>query len=650
MKNHFLLAAFALFGIGAIAQNEPLFKIENEVVTVDEFKNIYLKNKDVGKGIDPKTPEEYLELYINFKLKVQEAKSRGLDTLPKFKREFGNYRSQLSAPYLSDKRIDTLLVKEAYERMKLEVKAAHIMLELSGDALPEDTARIYNQMLDIRKEIVSGKISFEAAAEKYSVDKGTAVRGGDLGYFTAFTMVYPFESAAYNTNVGEISLPVRSQFGYHLIKVANKRKANGRVKVAHILVKSSDNDEIEDKMNAQKKIKEIHHRIKMGDDFGMTAKQYSDDKASAQQGGVLEPFSINTMMVEFEEAAFALQNPGDFSAPIKTAIGYHVIKLLEKYPVPSFEEAEADLFRKVGRDTRSLKGKEALVVRLKQEYKFIEYPKALKEFEKVVNKDYVDGTWTVEAAKGMKKPLFVFADQKITQEDFTRYLATQMPLARRNPDPKIELYKQYKGFVEQTIIGYENNNLENKYPSFKYLVNEYRDGILLFDLTEELIWNRAITDSVGIHNFYEANKQQYMWDTRVEATIYQTESEKVAKAVRKMIQKGADQKTILEKINKKSELALQIESGVFSKGRNPLVDQVTWQVGLSENINHENKVVFVEIKQVLEPMPKRMEEARGLITSDYQKQLEREWIQELRKKYQIEVLQANLEKIKRELD
>lgn len=650
MKNYFLLATFALFTAGAVAQNDPLFKINNEVVTIDEFKNIYLKNKDVGKGIDPKTPEEYLELYINFKLKVQEAKNRGLDTLPKFKREFGNYRSQLSAPYLSDKRIDTLLVKEAYDRMQFEVKASHIMLELSGDALPEDTVAVYNNILDVRNQVLSGKISFEEAAERYSVDKGTAVRGGDLGYFTVFSMVYPFESAAYQTSVGSISMPVRTQFGYHLVKVVNKRKANGKVKVAHILVKTADTDEVEDKMNAQKKINEIHHRIKMGDDFGMTAKQYSDDKASAQQGGVLETFSINTMMGEFEEAAFALDKPGDFSAPVKTAIGYHVIKLVEKFPIPTFEEAEAELFRKVGRDTRALKGKDALVVRLKQEYNFMEYPKALKDFEKIVNKDYVDGTWKPEAAKGLKKPLFVFADQKISQADFTNFLTTQMVLARRNSDPKVELYKQYKSFVEQTIINFENGNLENKYPAFRYLVNEYRDGILLFDLTEELIWNRAVSDSVGVAAFYQANTKNYMWGTRVEANVYKANNEKTAKAVRKFVKAGMASKDILAKTNKKSELALQIESGVFSKGRNTFVDQVNWAPSVSENMPADGKIIFVEVVRVLEPTPKRMDEARGLITSDYQKQLEKEWIQELRTNYKVVIVDESLQKIKKELD
>jgi peptidyl-prolyl cis-trans isomerase SurA len=650
MRNFFWTVCLAFGVYATYAQQETLFKIGDEVVTVDEFKNIYLKNKDVGKGIDPKTPEEYLDLYINFKLKVQEARTRGLDTLQRFKREFGNYRNQLAAPYLSDKSMDTLLVKEAYARLKEEVKASHIMLDLSGDAPAEDTLKTYNELLAIRNQILKGEISFEEAAKAHSTDRGTAVRGGELGYFTAFAMVYPFESAAYNTKVGDISLPVRTQFGYHLVKVQERRPASGRVRVAHILVKSSDNDEPEDQMAAQKKIREVHHRIKMGDDFGMTAKQYSDDRASAQNGGELEPFGINTMMIEFEEAAFALQYPGAFSAPIKTNIGYHVIKLLERYPVGTFEEMEAELFRRVSRDTRSLRGREALIARLQNEYNFKEQPKALKEMEKVVNQSYLEGTWTPEKYANMKKELFSFDGQKFTQADFVNYLANQQFVGKKYGDPRVELNRQYKNFVESTIIKNEDQSLERKYPAFRYLVNEYRDGILLFDLTEELIWNRAITDTVGVTAFYEANQNNYMWDERIDATIYKCQDAKTAKAVRKMVNKGLDKKTILERANKKSELSLQVESGIYSRGRNTLIDGIDWQPGLSPNIDNDGSVVFVAIHRILPPQPKKMEEARGLITSDYQRFLEQQWVSELRQKYPVTINQAVLQSVVRELE
>jgi peptidyl-prolyl cis-trans isomerase SurA len=650
MKKSFLIAVLSLFYGMAVAQQEMLFKIEDEVVTVDEFRNIYLKNRDVGRGIDPKTPEEYLELYINFKLKVQEARVRGLDTLQRFKREFGNYRNQLAAPYLSDKTMDTLLVKEAYARMKEEVQAAHIMLDLPADALPDDTLKAYQELLKIRDRILKSEISFEDAAKEYSTDRGTAVRGGELGYFSAFAMVYPFESAAYNTKVGEISMPVRTQFGFHLVKVHNRRPASGRIKVAHILVKSSDNDEPEDQMAAQKKIREVHHRVKMGDDFAMTAKQYSDDKGSSQNGGVLEPFGINTMMVEFEEAAFMLQQPGDFSPPIKTSIGYHVIKLLEKYPVATFEEMEAELYRKVSRDARALKGKEALLARLMKEYNFKENPKALREMEKVVDQSYLEGTWKPEAHKGMKKELFSFSDQKVTQADFVEYLASQQFVGRKYGDNRVELNRQYKNFVESTIIRYEDENLEKNHPNFRYLVNEYRDGILLFDLTEELIWNRAITDTVGVTAFYEANKNDYMWDERVDATIYKCQDAKTAKAVRKMVNKGLDKKSILEKANKKSELSLQIEQGIYSYGRNTLIDQIEWKPGLSKNVEQDGNVIFVAVHQTLPPQVKKMEEARGIITSDYQKYLEQQWIVELREKFSVTLNEELLQRVLSELE
>ncbi|MCH8555063.1 MAG: peptidylprolyl isomerase [Schleiferiaceae bacterium] len=639
------LGLLFLGSFGLFAQNNPLITIGEDVVTADEFINIYQKNRDVGRGIDPKSPTEYLDLYVNFKLKVKEAKEQGLDTVLRFQREFGNYRAQLAAPYLSDKSMDTLLVKEAYNRMKEEIRASHIMFECAADALPEDTLAAFKKAADIKARIEKGEMTFEAAASEMSVDRGTAVRGGDLGYFTAFTMVYPFESAAYNTKVGQISDPVRSQYGYHLVKVADRRPASGKVTVAHIFIASKDTDDTEAKMAAQKKAMEIHHRIKMGDDFAMTAKQHSDDKASAANGGLLDEFGINTMMTEFEEAAFGLKQVGDFTQPIKTAIGYHIIKLVDKKGVPTFEEAEQELFKKVSRDSRSSKGRDALLARLKSEYNLKENTKRLKEFEKVVDQSYLEGNWDAKSAAKLNKPLFEFADKVVNQTEFTNYLANQMRVGRKSQTPRAELYKQYQAFVDATIMAYEDKNLEKKYPKFRYLVHEYRDGILLFDLTETRIWNKAVEDTAGLQAFYEANKTNYMWDERVNATVFNCETEKVAKDVRKQLKAGKSNKEIVAKVNSKSELSVSIEEGVFSKGRNQTVDQVNWELGTSANIAVDGRVHVVHITAILPPQPKKLEEAKGLITSDYQKELEKAWVEELKSKYTVKINEATLAEV-----
>ena len=322
------------------AQNqEVLFTVGKVQVTAEEFKAVYEKNKGVGNNIDPKTPEEYLDLYINFKLKIAEAYKQQRDTSSKFIKEFGGYRTQLAKPYLSDSGSEERLVKEAYERMNEEIRASHIMYEMASSALPSDTLKVYKAMMQLRDDILNGTISFENAARSKSADTWSAKRGGDLGYFTAFNMVYPFESGAFNQGIGEISKPIRSQYGYHLIKTTDRRPESGTVRVRQIFFAAEERADKEEKARALRSINEIHQRLENGEDF-MDLVTYSEDRKTKSRGGEMPEFGINKMMPAFEIAAFELQQPGDYSGPIKTNIGWHVIQLIEKKPLPSFENLE----------------------------------------------------------------------------------------------------------------------------------------------------------------------------------------------------------------------------------------------------------------------------------------------------------------------
>jgi peptidyl-prolyl cis-trans isomerase SurA len=615
--------------------NPVLMTIAGTPVTKAEFEKVYRKNNTKEGAYDMKDVREYLELYINYKLKVREAEEEKLDTSMSFINELKGYRKQLAQPYLTDKEVTDALIREAYERLKKDVRASHILINVAPDALPKDTMIAYNRIMKI-KEMINKGASFEKMARDSSMDPSAKENGGDLGYFTGMQMVYPFETAAYNTKPGQVSNPVRTKFGYHLIKVADVRDAQGEIKVAHIMVKSAANAADSVTAQAKAKIDEIYTKLKKGESFEDLATKFSDDKGSAKTGGALPPFGTGRMVPEFEKAAFALKNDGDFSAPVKTSYGWHIIKRLEKKPIPSLEEKRNDLKTQVGRDSRAEISKNSMINRIKKENNFKDFPKNKDQFINALDTSLLSGEWTVDKVKGMDKPLFTINTITITQKDFATYISNHQA-KKANGNPKQIANTMYNQFVEESLMSYEESQLETKYPEFKALMQEYRDGILLFDLTDKKVWSKAVKDSIGLANYYQLNKHNYMWDRRCEAVIYTCSNADVASKTRKLIKKGKSQVEILNEINKASQLNLSIKDGKFLKGENDIIDSIPWQKGLTADMKKNNSIVFVDVLNVLEPMPKTLDEAKGIITADYQNFLEKEWISQLRAKYPVSV-------------
>jgi peptidyl-prolyl cis-trans isomerase SurA len=631
------------------SQNDTLITLGDDVVTSQDFLAVYNKNKNVGRDIDPKTPAEYLELYINFKLKVKEAVDMGKDTLPGFVREFGGYRAQLAKPYLVDKKAEDEVIAEAYERMKLEVRAGHIMLDLPADALPADTLVMYNNLIKIRKEIIAGA-SFEDKAKEISSDTYSAVKGGDLGYFTVFNMVYPFESAAYNTPVGEISMPVRTQYGYHLVKVYDRRANRGKVRVAQIYLSSNDKMPEEKRAEAERKVNEIYTQLTTGVEFELLCKQYSDDKTTSSKGGEMKAFGLNEMLYEFQEQAFALENVGDYTKPFRSEKGWHIVKLLEKIPIGSFEDSERMIKESIKGDARASKGVNSLIANLKKEYGFKEYTKRLKDYNRVIDKSFLEGQWDAQKAANLNKLMFVLDGNKYTQKEFTAYLSKNQRKTRPGSIVEQEVNKAYNSWVNTTIMQYENSRLEEKYPEFRLLVNEYRDGILLFDLTQELVWDKASKDTTGLKDFYDRNKENYMWGDRVSAVVYSCVNKSTATKVLKSLKKGMTMEKVLEKYNVSSELNVKADSSLYSVGQNKFVDSFAWTEGASEIVMEDERYKFIYVYSVHESEPKELYEARGLIISDYQKELEKEWIASLREKYPVKVNEPLFLRITADID
>jgi peptidyl-prolyl cis-trans isomerase SurA len=729
---HFFLALISIFSLSfahSQTKDPVLMKVGDKTVTKDEFKAIFTKNlKD--SVITQQALDEYLVLFTKFKLKVTEAEARGLDTTKKFKEELAGYRKQLSRPYLTDASMSEELIKEAYERMKEEIRASHILIKCELDAAPKDTLDAYKKAIAIRERILKGEDFAKVASGKLgSEDPSAAKNGGDLGYFTALQMVYPFESACYKMKPGDVSMPIRTRFGYHIIKVTDRRAARGQVKVSHILISSRDEDDPAAKEAALKKANEILDKLKAGEDFSNLAKQFSDDGSSAKKGGDLPVFGPGKMVLEFEEASFALSNPGDLSGLVKSSYGYHIIKLQEKIPLQSFDEMKGQLKQKVSRDTRAVIPKKAFVDKLKKKYKFKETASTKDVFHKGVDTSILHGHWKKEymmavssyvrpvakpkteegLIKGLneeenkknegkavveekvpvdekkvaalkKKIMFSFADKKFSQYDFAVYLEKN-----QRKDKEMELNKyidaSYRSWTQDELNNYEDSQLENIYPEFRLLMKEYRDGILLFELTDQMVWNKAVKDTAGLRAFYNERKTKYMWPVRYDADIYTCATMEIATNLNKDLANGYIEKEkvkpveaetdkkgksknkkkqaepemekhpltsdlLREKYNKESQLNLKIENGKFGADDKEIFKKISLKPGISQIIEKDGQFVLVKIHTELQPMPKTLNEAKGVITADYQGFLEAKWIEELEKKYKVEVFKDVLYSIK----
>ncbi|HNW69043.1 MAG TPA: peptidylprolyl isomerase [Bacteroidales bacterium] len=639
--------------------NDILLNVAGEKITKTEFLNVYKKNNIKGDVMDKKSLEDYLGLYINFKLKVKEAEEQKLDTFSSFKNELAGYRKQLAQPYLTDKQVDENLVQEAYDRMQWDIRASHILIRVGKDALPEDTLEAYKKIMKIRDRIIKGE-SFDKVAKETSDDPSARDRedpnskttikgnGGDLGYFSVLDMIYPFENGAYNNKVGSVSMPIRTDYGYHLIKVTNKKPAMGKAVVAHIYISVPRDAKPEDLALYKTKIDDAYAKLKNGATFEDVVKEVSDDKGSAAKGGVLPGFGVNRMVPEFIEAVAKLNKPGDYSEPVQTMYGWHIIKLIERTPPKSFDEEKTQLKARILKDSRSNKSRESVINRIKNEYGFTEKPGLVKDFYTVVDSTIFEGKWDIAKANGMNKTMFTIGDKAYTQQDFAKFFAGK-PVKRSKISIPAFINEKYYDFIDESCIQYEDSKLEQKYPEFKSLMKEYRDGIMLFELTDKKVWSKAIQDTTGLKDFYEKNKNKYMWDERLDATIFTCNDEATAKSTRKLVkdyEKGKiTEMDILKKINTDTVAVLKIDHKLYSKKDNPLIDGIKWEKGVTDNMAKDNKVVFVVVNKVVAPEPKLLKEAKGLITADYQNYLEEEWIKQLRSKYTFEVNQEVFDSI-----
>ena len=657
-----LLVVIALLCGSSFAQSKldkkVLMTIGGKPVTVKEFTDVYNKNNLKDDVIEKKSVDEYIDLFVNYRIKVMEAYEMQLDTSARFKKELDGYRKQLAKPYFTNDEVSEELIEEAYQRKLKDIRASHILITCDSHALPADTLKAYNKAMEARKKAL--KSDFGDVAVAYSQDptardrkaegNAPARKGnrGDLGYFTVFDMVYPFETGAYNTPEGEISMPVRTDFGYHIIKVTEVTDAVGMVNAAHIFLKLDANATEEEVQAMKAKADNIYKEIMNSDGKGWNdaVLKYSDDRGSANRSGMLSPFSVSRIVPEFIETVKQLE-PGEIAKPIRTNYGFHIIKLLSTTGVGSFEKERQGIAERVEKDMRSKKTEEAVILQIKKDYGFKNNDKHIEKFITSVDSTILTGKYVpAQDIKG-DNTLFTIGKAQYTVSDFVAYIqAKQTPQAYVSAPTYA--YQLFEAFQNEKIMDYADAHLEEKYPEFKLLMQEYNDGILLFDLMEKEVWKKAVSDTVGLRAYFEKNASNYMWDDRVKACVITVNRPESLPRVKQYLNEGVPFDSLRATIQRDTLKFVTVRNGFFQHGDNSFVDQTEWKAGVRNEIPStvDQSTVIVNIIELRKPEPKTLGEARGLATSDYQTELEEKWVERLRKKYPVKMDEKVLNQVR----
>lgn len=622
---------------------QTLFTYGGKPVSKEEFLRVYQKNAlNKQPDFSENALKEYLDLYSLFRMKVSEAEQQKLDTLVNIQSELNNYRKQLAKNYLTDEEVTNKMIREAYDRMKEEIHVAHILIM---SPMGSDTAIAYAKIDSIYKAVTKGGADFGAMAKQYTEDKGSKDNGGDVGFITALQTVYPFENAIYATPVGKVSAPFRSQFGYHLVKVIEKRPSRGEVKVAQIMVNTPKSKGEEGVAAAQKRIDSVKAELKKGVPFEQLVKKYSDDKFTVNEGGVMPQFGAGKMVPSFENAAFGLKKPGDISEPVKTDFGYHIIKLIEKHPLKPFDSIQPVIKRKVENDSRAQTAKELYFEKVRAKNGFKENKEAMEEVISALSKlpDTGKAANTFKAAdyKNMNKPVFTLAGKNYLQSDFIQF-AENFTRGRLNGPRRAVVGDVYKNYISTVVNDLEEHNLVENNKDFKNLMDEYRAGIMLFELMDRNVWSKASKDSAGLKAFYNGRKERYMWEPGFTGAVYKFKDENTMKEGLELLKdKSLKEEDFAKKMNtEKSSDAVTIQRGHFEFRTFKDVQRNAMTKGKVTNgvLTSDGKYTVVRVDDLFDqPTPKTLEEARGYVVAEYQDHLEKEWNEQMRKKYPLKV-------------
>jgi peptidyl-prolyl cis-trans isomerase SurA len=649
-KNLIAVAAMILLACSASAQNDaPLFTVKGNPVTASEFKYIYSKTNQDKADFSEKSLREYLDLYTNFKLKVQKARDMQLDTIASLNSELDGYKKQLAKSYLEDKEVTEKLIREAYDRMLLDVDVSHILINCDRNKPAADTLRAYNRAVNLSRMIFKG-VSFDKMAYDSSEEKSAKQTRGNLGFITAMLPdgYYEIEKTIYAGKPGDMFGPVRSNAGYHLLRINAVRPARGEIEVNQILIRKGDTPE----KNELKKMRadSAYNALQAGGKWENVCQSYSDDKSTAGKGGYIGFFTINRYQKVFEDAAFAIENDGDYSKPVETTLGWHIIQRKSRRPIATFDQLKRGLSERVKRDSRSELAKQAIIQKIKKEGNFFEDSKVLAAWtSKQADTVFHTFKWKPDPAKP-QDVLFSYGKDKVyTVADFEDYCQRSGRERMRGGGYPVQetINKLYKTWGDETAMSFEESQLDRKYPEFKSLMREYEEGILLFEALKQNVWDRANNDSVGLQKYYnEELVMKYKWNERARVTFYtiKTDDPKVLASVQALAGKKPTA-AVLKKFNKKGKPELvSVMEKMYEKDKNKDLGTL-WNAGDMTTAKSDagtKTASFLKIEQIVPPTTKVLSEARGYAVADYQDYLEKKWIQDLRKEYPVVIDEAVL--------
>jgi peptidyl-prolyl cis-trans isomerase SurA len=697
-----LLLALAIFQLSTFnfqlvhAQTWPVDPVVMEVggqkIRQSEFMKEFMTSVGDKLANNPQTPEaekrqalnEYVNLFANFRAKVLDARNMGLDTVESLRMELKKYRDELAAPYLIDSTVLESMLREAYERNHKSLHGAHIMVEVAPDAQPEDTLKAYNHLIELRNRILAGEDFYAVAreeAQSKNANPNQRPDEGNLGYFTAFDMVYSFESAAYALNVGEVSMPVRTRYGYHIIKLFDEVNMYGKCDIAHLWVASRDS------VMGSKSINAMYQNLQEGMAFEMLARQ-SDDQGSRDNGGQLLNVSMNQLPSEYLHVIADLK-PGEYSKPFHTQYGWHIVKLIRKDTLPPYEAMVPYYKQKMTRDQRGESSRKVFAATCRTKYGLVDLTKtpveqpaakkgakkkkepvkmqaSLDNIYRIVPRRVAYGKWNYSdtLVKDIQ-PLVRVMGKEYNSLDFARYINTHRK-AFDLLDTVYYVNMRYEEFLDSLAVQCADERLEQDYPEFAEVVEEYRRGLMIFSYNDKMVWGRAIKDSAGFADFYNrysktkrmTNREDsvYFWNERARITKLDVADsallapEKAVKLLVKAQKKAkgsSEMKELLVKaIGKKGKGPndVQMTLDMIEMGHSDLLSADQWNIGVYTRPQRKGYSLLV-VDEVLPPMLKAQMEARGYYLNEYQNELERNLCDSLREKYNVKINWDVVEKI-----
>jgi peptidyl-prolyl cis-trans isomerase SurA len=615
--------------------------IGQEKVSVDEFLRIYQKNNQSTTSYSEKDVQEYVELFTLFKMKLQEAKRMRLDTLPMLKEDYQKYTDQLVQNHFVDKNYIENIWKAQYEHMKYDVKVAHIMVKCAPNANPSDTLIAYNKLNYLRQQAT--KDNFAKLATENSEDQSSAIKGGLLGYITAFMTFPEFEQPCFQTPIGAISSIFRTQYGYHIIHVLDKRVARGKIKVAHIYLKISEKPEV-----AEKQIQEAYKQIiSKKITFENAVKKYTEDASTKENYGILNEFGVSEMVNDFEEQCFALKNPGELSRPFMTEYGWHLVKLIEKIPVKGYEDSKDYIKQRMANDPRVNNLKGIAYSRILAKYKFTESPANLSPLmANMPDTFFMIKNWVLKPMKAIESnTLFSFAGKSFNLKDFSNYVNTNYNTAS-SKSKKDAIDAMYAAYKEKVIWQLAKEQLSAEDKTYSQLESEYMNGLLIFEIMDREVWKKALADTLGSMKMYEEVKSNYWFKDRFMLEGIKTKkTEGLDTYIQSLTRLSA--KVVFEKIKQsKDSNEFVYYERTIERGDYPEIDKAMDAKAISVQFKDEDKSsILAKVVKLLPPSIKPYSEIRGRIQNLYQNKLEKEWGASLRSKYPVKINNIELSKI-----